>query len=171
MKFLKSGKQFFVLMALIAALLLVLPALSTIGATPALAQSQKLDTSPLKIITARGTFEFTVEVADDPKEQEIGLMNRPQMDKTSGMLFDFGRKKIVNMWMKNTMIPLDMVFTDDSGTVVSVSENAVPQSLDIISSVVPASFVLEINGGMAKFIGIKVGDKLVHAIYNKQPIE
>ena len=136
-----------------------------IMATDALAQSQKLETEPLTIITSRGEFVFSVEIADNPEERTIGLMNRDHMENRSGMLFVFDRERIIQMWMKNTLIPLDMVFTSADGTVVTLAENTVPHSLDIVSSHIPVTHVLELNGGMAAFIGIKQGDKLEHEAF------
>lgn len=136
-------------------------------AVTARAQVQTLDTSPLEVITKRGSYEFTVEIADEPEEHTIGLMNREKMDKKSGMLFDFGKPRIIRMWMKNTLISLDMVFTDKSGKVVSIAQGAVPHSLDVISSEVPATHVLEINAGIAKYIGLAPGDTLIHPMFIK----
>ncbi len=132
---------------------------------PTLAQSQKLETEQLTITTSRGDFEFLVEIADEPEERTIGLMNRDHMENRSGMLFVFDRERVIQMWMKNTLIPLDMVFTTADGTVVTVAENTVPHSLDIVSSLMPVTHVLELNGGMAAFIGIKQGDKLKHEAF------
>ena len=135
------------------------------AAIPTLAQSQKLETEQLTITTSRGDFEFLVEIADEPEERTIGLMNRDHMENRSGMLFVFDRERVIQMWMKNTLIPLDMVFTSADGTVVTVAENTVPHSLDIVSSLMPVTHVLELNGGMAAFIGLKRGDKLNHAAF------
>ena len=131
----------------------------------AFAQSQNLETEPLTITTSRGDFEFLVEIADEPEERTIGLMNRDHMENRSGMLFVFDRERVIQMWMKNTLIPLDMVFTSADGTVVTIAENTVPHSLDIVSSLMPVTHVLELNGGMAAFIGIKQGDKLKHEAF------
>ncbi len=134
--------------------------------SPSFAQVQTLRTEPLEIITKRGSYKFSVEIADEPEEHSIGLMNRAEMAKQSGMLFDFGKPRVINMWMKNTLISLDMIFTDQSGKVVSIRLGAVPHSLDIITSGEPASHVLEINAGIAKFIGLAPGDKLVHPMFS-----
>ena len=138
---------------------------SLIGQQSASAQSQKLETEPLEIVTERGNFSFEVEIADQAVERTIGLMNRSELEPRGGMLFVFDRPHIIEMWMKNTLISLDMIFVDKSGKVVSIAERTTPHSEAVISSGVPASFVLEIAGGMAAFIGIKPGNQLKHKIF------
>ncbi len=129
------------------------------------AQSQQLATEELAITTSRGRFEFLVEIADEPHERTIGLMNRESMDARSGMLFVFDTKQVINMWMKNTLISLDMIFVSEKGKVVTIAENTTPHSLEIVSSLAPVSFVLELNSGMAALIGLKPGDQLHHALF------
>ncbi|MCF6320252.1 MAG: DUF192 domain-containing protein [Rhizobiaceae bacterium] len=127
--------------------------------------TQKLDSESLSIVTGRGKFDFSVEIADEPQERQIGLMNREKMDPRSGMLFQFERRDVVTMWMKNTLIPLDMIFITQDGKVATVAERTTPHSLDVISSKVPVRYVLELNGGMAAFIGIKPGDDIEHRFF------
>ena len=141
-------------------------ALSVFSPSFGIAQSQKLESENLSITTSRGEFEFSVEIADQPQERTIGLMNRDHMDNRAGMLFVFDTERVIQMWMKNTLIPLDMIFTSDDGTVMSVAERTTPHSLAIVSSGVPVTHVLELNGGMAAFIGIAVGDKLMHRVFD-----
>jgi len=81
------------------------------------------------------------------------------------MLFDFKRVQPVAMWMKNTLIPLDMLFIDGAGRVVNVAENTVPLSLATIPSAAPVRAVLEINAGSARRLGIRPGDQVLHAIF------
>lgn len=133
---------------------------------PASAQSQKLDTEALEITTTRGKYIFDVEIADEAGERTIGLMNREQLDPRGGMLFVFDKKRVVTMWMKNTLISLDMVFVSVDGTVVTIAEHTTPHSLEIVSSIEPVSYVLELNSGMAALIGIKAGDKLKHPLFD-----
>lgn len=135
------------------------------GIISARAQSQQLETEKLEIITARGKFEFLVEIADEPQERTIGLMNREQLEPRGGMLFAFDQSRVISMWMKNTLIPLDMIFVFDNGTVATIAQNTVPHSLEIVSSLVPVPYVLELKGGMAALIGLKSGDKLVHRLF------
>jgi hypothetical protein len=91
---------------------------------------------------------------------EQGLMFRRSLAPDSGMLFDFKTPVNVAMWMKNTFIPLDMLFVDSSGRVVDVHERAVPQSTEIISARTPSRYVIELNGGTAERLGIKPGDRV-----------
>lgn len=104
---------------------------------------------------------FFVEIASDSKQREKGLMFRESMAKDNGMLFIFDKEKIVEMWMKNTQIPLDMLFIGKDMTIKHIATNTKPQSLDIISSGVEVIAVLEINAGLSDKNGIKTGDILI----------
>lgn len=115
-----------------------------------------------RLLTATGEHAIEVELADTPKTRETGLMNRSQMPADHGMLFDFKETRPVAMWMKNTLIPLDMLFMDERGRVVNIATNAKPYSLDIIPSTGPVRYVLELNGGAAARFGAKPGDQLRH---------
>ena len=122
------------------------------------------------LVTASGRHAIVVELANTEKEREVGLMNRNSMPADQGMLFDFKETRLVTMWMKNTYIPLDMVFMDEAGTVTHVAANAQPLDLSIISSRGPVRYVLELNGGAAARFGIKPGDRLQHpAIPSEAP--
>ncbi|MEM9796997.1 MAG: DUF192 domain-containing protein [Pseudomonadota bacterium] len=107
-----------------------------------------------------GTARFTVELALDAQSQARGLMFREAMPRMSGMLFVYSREKPVGFWMRNTLIPLDMIFLDDSGTVTKVHADAVPGDETVIPSDGPARAVLEVNAGMAATLGITEGDVL-----------
>jgi uncharacterized protein len=114
---------------------------------------------PLTIETSSGKkLEFSVELATTDGQRQQGLMFRKSMAPADGMLFDFKIDRDVTMWMRNTLIPLDMVFISKDGKVTHVHANAVPHSEDIISSRGPVRFVLELNGGTAKQLGIDRGD-------------
>jgi uncharacterized membrane protein (UPF0127 family) len=126
---------------------------------------------PLQILHGDTVIKMTVELADDPVERAQGLMFRTEMAESHGMLFDFESKRIVRMWMKNTLIPLDMIFLDEDGKVVSIARNARPRSLRTISSGVPVVSVLEINGGLARKWNLKRGDKVVHSLFGTPDIE
>jgi uncharacterized membrane protein (UPF0127 family) len=89
------------------------------------------------------------------------------MPADHGMLFDFGTTRPVLMWMKNTPLPLDMLFLDAKGAVVSIQENAVPYSEAIIDSRAPVKYVIELNGGTAAKLGLKVGDKVSSATIDR----
>jgi hypothetical protein len=114
---------------------------------------------------AGGRHSFEVEIASTPAEEEIGLMFREQMAPDHGMLFEMGRTAMTSFWMKNTLIPLDMLFIAADGVIETIHENAVPKSLTGISSEVPVAAVLEINGGRAKELGIGVGDQVIHPYF------
>lgn len=120
---------------------------------------------PLDIVTATGTHRFSVEVMRDDAQRARGLMYRRFMPQDRGMLFDFKREEPVSMWMKNTYLPLDMIFIDRTGRVVNVAENTEPLSERIIPSGAPVLAVLEVNAGTARRIGLKVGDKLRHPLF------
>ena len=119
--------------------------------------------STATLVTASGKHPIEVELANTPETRETGLMNRDNMADNTGMLFDFGESRFVSMWMKNTLIPLDMLFLDDKGIVTNIAVNARPLSLDIISSQGPVHYVLELNGGAAAAYGAKPGDRLLHS--------
>ncbi|MFH1804608.1 MAG: DUF192 domain-containing protein [Pseudomonadota bacterium] len=103
---------------------------------------------------------FNVELARSPDERARGLMFRTEMADDAGMLFDFGRAQEISMWMKNTFIPLDMIFIDHSGAIVGIEKRTIPKSEAIIASPKPVRFVLELNGGMADRMGFDVGTRV-----------
>ncbi|MGO9757911.1 MAG: DUF192 domain-containing protein [Roseiarcus sp.] len=127
------------------------------------ATPQSLD--KLEIVTATGVHAFSVEVARNDAERERGLMYRRFMPADRGMLFDFKREAPVMFWMKNTYIPLDMVFISRAGVVTNVVANAEPLSERLIPSGGPCYGVLEVNGGVAAAIGVQPGDKVRHPIF------
>ena len=111
------------------------------------------------IIQARGkSFVFRVELARTPEERMLGLMFRTSVVPDGGMLFISRPAGIIQMWMKNTLIPLDMLFIDETGRIVHITRNAEPKSLRIISSVYPVVGVLEVAGGTAGRLGLRQGD-------------
>jgi uncharacterized membrane protein (UPF0127 family) len=121
--------------------------------------------SSLTIVAGRHDLKFEVDLATNDAERSRGLMFRKQLGAYEGMLFDFFQEMQVSFWMKNTLIPLDMVFIAGDGTVKHVHANAVPLSTDAIPSLYPVRAVLEINGGSAALLGIKPGDRVKHAIF------
>ena len=133
----------------------------------ALAQSAeiKFKHSSLVIATGAREIKFDVELALNDAERARGLMFRDKLGPYDGMLFDFYQEAPVSFWMKNTLIPLDMVFIGGDGTIRHVHANAVPLSTDTVPSEFPVRAVLEINGGSAKLLGIKPGDKVKHPIF------
>ena len=116
-------------------------------------------TSELTITTASGPHKFAIELALSGPQMEQGLMFRRSLAPDAGMLFDFGAPTNITMWMKNTLIPLDMLFLDNSGRIIDIHERAVPQSLDTIAANGPTRYVIELNGGTAERLGIKIGDR------------
>lgn len=113
------------------------------------------------ITTAEGReLIFGVEVADTPTKRELGLQYRRDLAADRGMIFLFPTESEHAFWMKNTPIPLDMIFINSDGKIVGIVEQAVPFSLDSRSVPVTSRFVLEINGGIAKRNGIKIGDSI-----------
>lgn len=147
----------------IAALLLSAAALaaacaSTPAGTPALFPS--LQQAKVRATTASGMHEFSVWIAADPKSRERGLMFVREMAADRGMLFVFEFPQQVAFWMKNTVLPLDLVFIAEDGRVLNIAADARPYSLDPIFSDGEALAVLEILGGTARKIGLKPGDRL-----------
>ena len=129
------------------------------------AQLAHFDTAPLTIVTAAGPQKFTVELAVTPGQMEQGLMFRRTLAPDAGMLFDYKTPSLATMWMKNTLIPLDMLFIDAQGRIINIHERAIPQSLDTIAAAAPARAVIELNGGTAARLGIKPGDRVIYPIF------
>lgn len=104
---------------------------------------------------------FEVEIADTEKEREIGLMNREYLAPNGGMLFVFGQAGIYSLWMKNTLIPLDMIWIDENNKIIFIKENAEPckiERCESFGSNKKAKYVLEINGGLVEDMGFEIGD-------------
>lgn len=114
---------------------------------------------------AWGSARFTVEIADDPVEQARGLMHRTQMPLSAGMLFVYQRPQTASFWMRNTLIPLDMVFVDATGVVQHIHHNAIPLDETPIPGGDDVLAVLEINGGLARRLGISVGSEMRHPAF------
>ena len=149
--------------AVMAALLALAPALP--GCAPAtarsvVAQSPAMQRVPLSIATARGTRHFTVEVARSDAEQARGLMFRTSLASNVGMLFPMAPPRAATFWMKNTLIPLDMIFVRADGTIARIAANTVPESLDMVDSGEPVIAVLELAGGAAAAQGIAANDRV-----------
>jgi uncharacterized membrane protein (UPF0127 family) len=127
--------------------------------------AEKFGRSSLSIVTDSGTRKFNVEVASTPEQRALGLQGRTKMPPGTGMLFDFRSVQMVTMWMKNTYIPLDMIFIAADGTILTIVEKTVPHSLMHISSGKPVRGVLEVRTGTTNVLGIRVGDSVVHDIF------
>lgn len=121
--------------------------------------------SSLTIETATGTHPFTVELADTSARRVQGLQYRQTLAADAGMLFDYEETRPVAMWMKNTYLPLDMLFIDAQGRVTRVTENTVPLSLTPLPSGGSVRAVLELNAGTARRLGIRAGARVSHPIF------
>jgi uncharacterized protein len=127
-------------------------------------QQLPLDPQPLTIQSQSGVQNILIEVADERAEREIGLMYRQEVPKNQGMLFDFGLSREVTMWMRNTPSSLDILFVNDKGVIITIAENTVPFSSNIIASRGLTRFALELAAGSAVVRGIKVGDRVHHRV-------
>jgi uncharacterized membrane protein (UPF0127 family) len=114
--------------------------------------------STITIQTERGDVSFRVEVAATPEKRELGLMYRRDLPTTHGMLFIFPAERVNSFWMKNTPLPLDMIFISRERKIVGIVHETVPFSLDGRTVSVPSQYVLEINGGLSRRYGFKTGD-------------
>jgi uncharacterized membrane protein (UPF0127 family) len=119
-----------------------------------------LDILPLQIRTARGSHSFRAELARSEDQQMRGLMFRRQLGPDQGMLFPFPQPRPASFWMKNTLIPLDMLFIRADGSIATIVRNAVPLSLDPVGTSEPVIAVLELAGGRAAALGISEGDRV-----------
>jgi len=122
----------------------------------------------LEIVSKRGVHVFSVELAVTDEERARGLMYRKELPEGRGMLFDFKQDQDVSMWMKNTFIPLDMIFIQHDGRILRIAENTEPQSERIIPSGGQVRAVLEVIAGTAKKFGIAPGDRVAHPIFGKR---
>ena len=140
----------------IAALFLaVLPARAQDAGTP--------DPTPLTVETRSGKdYAFQVELALTPEQQMRGLMYREAMAPDAGMLFVFPDLRRRSFWMKNTVLPLDIIFVGPDGRILNIAENTTPYSTGSIPSTGPARAVLELNGGVTRLLGIGPGDLVSH---------
>jgi uncharacterized membrane protein (UPF0127 family) len=151
----RSGWRAWLLAACVAALV----SLAGVGV-------QAASVHPLEIVTKSGVQVFSVEMATSEKEKETGLMYRKELPDGKGMLFDFSPEQQISMWMKNTYIPLDMIFIRADGRILRIAENTEPMSTKIISSGGLAKGVLEVIAGTAQKYGIAPGDRVAHPLFN-----
>ena len=116
---------------------------------------------PLSIRTSDAAHDFVVEVAENSVQQAQGLMFRTQLPPDKGMIFPFAEDRVASFWMKNTVIPLDIIFIRRDGTIESIADNTIPYSLAPVRSVAPSATVLEIAAGRAAELGIGPGDTVI----------
>lgn len=121
----------------------------------------------LEVVTPSGRTRFFVEIADTDAEREKGLMFRKEVPPDRGMLFDFQTPREVAFWMKNTLVPLDIIYIRTDGTVLSIARNTTPLSEAPIPSGGPVVGVLELAGGRAGEIGLMPGDRVEHRIFKR----
>jgi uncharacterized membrane protein (UPF0127 family) len=147
----------------------VVLALAAAALAPWLANAQPANItfskSELTIESGGKSLHFNIEMADTDERRALGLMYRTSLPADAGMLFDFKRDQDVAMWMRNTRIPLDMVFIDRTGKIVNIAQRTVPFSEATISSAGPVRAVLELNGGTAERLGLKAGDRVIHPLF------
>jgi uncharacterized membrane protein (UPF0127 family) len=126
-----------------------------------------LPTVPLTVESDSGRMrtDFTAELAATPEHRAKGLMFRTELADDHGMLFDFKQTRSVSMWMKNTPVSLDMIFSDDRGVVLFVARNTVPYSEEVITPGVPVYAVFEVKAGTAYRLRIRPGDRLLNPIF------
>lgn len=120
------------------------------------------DETRLIVQSENGDHAFAVEVVDTPETRAQGLMYRQELADDAGMLFDFREERPVSFWMRNTYIPLDMLFIEADGTILNIHVNARPHETTSIPSDGPVQFVLEIPGGRSDELGIAAGDTVEH---------
>ncbi|MEO1193273.1 MAG: DUF192 domain-containing protein [Pseudomonadota bacterium] len=137
---------------------------------PAPLSAEDFERSPLAIETQAGErLTFNVELALTPDQRAQGLMFREDLPLGEGMLFIYPQPRIIQMWMRNTLIPLDMLFLDNRGEVLVMADNAVPGSEAIISSLIPARAVLELRGDAIERLGLMIGDRVLHPLLGGEP--
>ena len=142
-------------------LVVVLPLFASADA----AASISFEESLLTIAAADDRFEFQVEMAVSPAQRSQGLMFREDLDEDRGMLFDFGQPQQATMWMRNTYVPLDMLFIDEHGRITQIAADTQPLSDAVIASRERVRAVLELRGGVSAKLGIKPGDRVIHPLF------
>lgn len=130
----------------------------------------RLPTERMVILTRDGRrLDFTVEMALTPDQQTVGLMFRTEVPANEGMIFDWGAPRESSMWMRNTLVPLDMLFIAADGRIHRIAERTVPLSLTPIGSGGPVRATLELQGGITERLDIRVGDRVLHRMFGSNP--
>jgi|tagenome__1003787_1003787.scaffolds.fasta_scaffold20858731_3 uncharacterized membrane protein (UPF0127 family) len=158
---------------------IVLTLAATVAALPLSLRAQdpeptgpqpELPKEQLTIVTRDGKeHPFAVEMASRPEQQKVGEMFRTSIPADGGMLFDWGFARSSEMWMRNTLVPLDIVFINPNGTIRSIAENTTPRSLAMIDSRGPVRATLELAGGTTAKLDIRVGDTVRQRIFANAP--
>jgi uncharacterized membrane protein (UPF0127 family) len=149
-------------------LMSLVAALGLLGSLCISLPARAASVQPLEIATKSGVQVFSVEMATTEEEKTTGLMYRKELADGKGMLFDFSPEQQISMWMKNTYIPLDMIFIRADGRILRIAENTEPMSTKIISSGGLAKGVLEVIAGTAQKYGIRPGDRVAHPLFNSR---
>jgi uncharacterized membrane protein (UPF0127 family) len=144
------------------ALILFVIGLAALGA---IASGRAASDDTIKIVGRSGVHAFSVELATNELERERGLMFRKELPEGYGMLFDFHTDQTANFWMRNTYIPLDIIFIKSDGHILRIAEHAKPMSDDLIPSGGPIRAVLEVIGGTARKLGIAPGDTVTGSFF------
>ncbi len=138
------------------------------GQAPITHAQAPLRTETLEIVTRSGVHRFRVEIAATPRQQEVGLMFRPPMPASHGMLFEMGRPQEARFWMENCPAPLDMLFIQADGRILSIAADTTPYSEQGIDSGGLITAVLELRGGRAAEIGARPGDLVRHRYFHDE---
>jgi uncharacterized membrane protein (UPF0127 family) len=126
------------------------------------------DLQPLEIVSKSGVHVFAVELVANDEDRARGLMYRKELPEGRGMLFDFKTDQPVSFWMRNTYIPLDMIFIRSDGRIQRIAENTEPLSERLVPSGAPVRGVLEVIAGTARKLGIAPGDRVAHPIFGSR---
>jgi len=152
----------------------ILTLMSLAIAVPSFAQTSKDDVVdfgepvPLAVVSADATHEFMIDRAITLDQQARGMMFRETMEPNSGMLFEFDEPKIATIWMKNTPLPLDIIFVRSNGKILKIEHMAQPYKLRSASSEAIVAAVLELQGGRSKELGIMPGDLVKHEFFGTE---
>jgi len=150
-------------------LMLVLGAVGPLAAcaqTAAVPVTAEGPLEPLRVMASGQAHDFKVEIADDEAERTKGLMFRETLLADHGMLFLFPDEAERSFWMRNTILPLDIIYVSKTGQVVSIQKNAIPYDKTPLPSYGEAAAVLEINGGLSDQLGIRPGDRIEHRFFD-----
>jgi len=133
------------------------------------AQDVSFEVEEVPIKTKSGILTFQMEIATSREQRQQGLMYRTSIKEGHGMLFDYGYPYVARMWMKNTLIPLDMLFVRADGSIAYIHHRAIPGDLSEIGAGEPVRAVIELAGGQAKKLSITTGDTVLYSIFKTEP--